>query len=249
MARFRLVRTSRFALILSAAGTTLAASATHGAAQDPAADRRASVALLDFNVTALREPEVWAPLGRGIPHILMTEISANKDLRIVDRERLHAALEELKLPATGAVDQETAARLGKIVGARYLVYGNITVDQNKKLRLDVHAFKVETTVHEYSQSLLGKADDVLELVAQLGQKVSKDFDPTPFDAPGARNTGNSGRPTREGLRVAMLLGNAVDLRDRKNVEGARVLVRQALSLIPDNPSAMAMLTSLEQAKE
>jgi TolB-like protein len=247
MLRFSIA--SRLALTLAIAGAASSSFPARANAQDPSTDRRASVALLDFNVTALRDPATWAPLAKGIPHILMTELSTNPDLRIVDRERLQAALEELKLPATALVDPATAARVGKIIGARYMVYGNITIDPNKKLRLDVHGFKVETTVHEYSQSLTGKADDVLELVAQLGQKVSKDFDPTPFDTPGIRNSGNESRPTREGLRVAMLLGNAVDLRDRKDVEGAKVLVRQALALVPDNPSAMAMLTSLERGRE
>jgi TolB-like protein len=249
MATLQFFQASRLALTLATAGASMLSFPSRARAQDTSTDRRASVVMLDFNVAALRDPAVWAPLAKGIPHILTTELSTNPDLRIVERERLQAVLDELKLTQAALVDPATAARVGKIIGARYLVHGNITIDPNKKLRLDVHGFKVETTVHEHSQSLSGTADDVLELVAQLGQRVSKDFDPTPFDAPAARNSSNEGRPTREGLRVAMLLGNAVDLRDRKDVEGAKVLVRQALALAPGNPSAVAMLTSLEHAKE
>ena len=248
MFTLRLARSAPCALTLSLAVVFIALPRTRLYPQDASTDRRASVALLDFNVAALRNAADWAPLAKGIPHILMTELSTNPDIRIVERDRLQAVLDELKLPPTALVDPSTAARVGKMVGARYMVYGNITIDPNKKLRLNVHGFKVETTVHEYSQSLTGKADDVLELVAQLGQKLSKDFDPTPFDPPAARNSSNEGRPTKEGLRLAMLLGNAVDLRDRKDVEGAKVLVRQALALAPGNPSATAMMTLLEKGK-
>jgi TolB-like protein len=244
--RTRYRHTSRFALTVGIAVTSWLVSPVRGEAQDTSNDRRASVAVLDFDVTALRDPATWAPLAKGIPHILTTELTSNRDIRIVERSRIQAVLEELKLPPTALVDPATAARVGKVIGARYLLYGNITVDPNKKIRLDVHGFKVETTVHEYSQSLSGKADDVLDLVAQLGQKVSKDFDPTPFDAPTGRNSSRDGRPTKEGLRLAMLLGNAIDLRDRKDVEGAKTLVRQALALVPGNPSATAMMASLEE---
>jgi TolB-like protein len=217
------------------------------AQQSAADDRRASVLLLDFNVAALRDAADWAPIGKGIPHILMTELSSNPDLRIIDRERLQAALDELKLTQSALVDPNTAARVGKFVGARYLVSGNIAIDPLKRLRLDVHGLKLETMVQEYSQKLSGKSDDVLELVAQLGQEISKKFDPTPFDAP-VRNSGDSGRPTKEGLRLAMLLGSAVDLQDRHDIDGAKALVRQALALAPENASARAMLLTLDRAR-
>jgi hypothetical protein len=217
-------------------------------AQQSSTDRRASVVLLDFTVTALKDAADWAPLGKGIPQILNTEMSTNPDIRIVDRERLQTVLDELKLTQASLVDPTTAARVGKIVGARYFVYGNVTIDPAKKLRLDVHGFKLETTVQEYAQKLTGKADDVLELVAQLGQQVSKEFDPTPFDAPTERNSGNSAKPTKEGLRLAMLLGSAVNLQDRHDIDGAKTLVRQALAIAPDNPSAKAMMLSLERTR-
>ena len=214
-------------------------------AQDSAFDRRASVVLLDFNVATNKDQADWAPLAKGIPQMLMTELSRNPDIRIVERERLQAVLDELKLTPAALVDPQTAAKVGKLIGARYMVSGGIAVIGNKQLRLDVHGFKVETAVHEYNDALLGKADDVLELIAKLGQKASKEFDPTPFDAPTGRDAGNTSKPTKAGLRLAMLLGNAVDLKDKKDFDGAKVLVKQALALVPGDPSATALLSSLE----
>ena len=219
-------------------------------AQQPSGgtDRRASVVLLDFTVTALKDAADWAPLGKGIPQILMTELSTNPDLRIVDRDRLQTVLDELHLTQAALVDPSTAQRVGKIVGARYMVFGNAMIDPAKRLRLDVHGVRIETTVQEYSQKLTGKADDVLELVAQLGQAINAKFDPTPFDAPTERNSGGSAKPTKDGLRLAMLLGSAVELQDRHDIDGAKARVRQALAFAPENPAAKAMLLQLERGK-
>lgn len=246
MIPFHNARSGGSVIALLAATTLLCIASSHVSAQaSPADDTRASVAVLDFNVAALRDAASWAPLGKAIPRILMTELGANPDLRIIERERLQAVLDELKLTASAVVDPATAARVGRLVGARYMVSGSAAIDPRNVLRIDVHGFKVETSVHEYRESLTGKADDVLDLVAQIGQKAAKNFDPTPFDAPSGRSSGRAARPTKEGLRVAMLLGNAIDLQDRRDVDGAKAIVRQALAIAPENPSARALLASLE----
>ena len=91
-----------------------------------------------------------------------------------------------------------------------------------------------------------RPDDVLDLIARLGSEMSKQFDPTPYDAP-VRPASDTAHPTKEGLRLAMLLGSAIDLRDRNDVEGAKALVRQALALAPDNRGAKDMLAGLDRA--
>jgi len=228
---------------------TLVTSARATAQPASTDDRRASVAVVDFTIAALvPNASNWAPLGKGMPQILMTELAANRDLRIVERERIQTVLDELKLTASALADRETAARVGKLVGARYIVTGAATIDPRNRIRLDVHGIRTETSVQEYADNLLGPADDVLDLVARIGATMSKRFDPTPFDAPSGGRSGDPGRPTRHGLRLAMLMGNAVELHDRHNVDSAKVLVRQALALAPDYPSAKALLTSLEREK-
>jgi hypothetical protein len=47
-------------------------------------------------------------------------------IRLLERARVDAAMAELKLAAAGVVDSNTAAQVGKQIGARYAVLGSVT---------------------------------------------------------------------------------------------------------------------------
>ena len=65
------------------------------------------------------------------------------DYTVVERERLLLALEELRLGTTSLVDETTRLRLGKLVGARWMVFGGYQIVGNK-MRLDLRLVEVET---------------------------------------------------------------------------------------------------------
>jgi len=62
---------------------------------------------------------------------------------IVERERLLLALEELRLGTTRLVDEATRLKLGRLVGARFMVFGCYQIIGNQ-MRLDLRLVEVET---------------------------------------------------------------------------------------------------------
>lgn len=71
------------------------------------------------------------PDGKAITSIVEGELASvmidNKQFfQIVDRGSLDKAMNEMKLAMTGAVDANTAAQVGKIVGAKGIYTGNVT---------------------------------------------------------------------------------------------------------------------------
>lgn len=66
-----------------------------------------------------------AYMGRGIADMLVVELVKNKAYQVVERDKLKSVLKEQHLGATGAVDTQTAAKLGKLLGLDYLVVGKI----------------------------------------------------------------------------------------------------------------------------
>ena len=64
------------------------------------------------------------PLQKGLTVMLITDLSKVKSLTVVERVRLQALAEELKLGVSGLVTENTAPRVGKLLGAHWLVGGN-----------------------------------------------------------------------------------------------------------------------------
>jgi len=65
---------------------------------------------------------------KGLAAMVITDLSKVKSLKIVERLRLQAFLEEMKLGKTGIVDAKTAPRLGRLLGAENLIVGDLIVD-------------------------------------------------------------------------------------------------------------------------
>jgi curli biogenesis system outer membrane secretion channel CsgG len=94
-----------------------------------AAEKR--LAVMKFTTTAGSGGSYWHSaswdLGDGMAEMLTTALVETGKFRVLERQQIHDVLGEQDLGASGRVDPDTAAKIGKILGARYLVYG--TVDE------------------------------------------------------------------------------------------------------------------------
>lgn len=64
-------------------------------------------------------------LGTSVANALMTRLVKNQNYDVVERGELQRILQEQRLGLTGIVDAETAAEVGKLVGAAYSVFGSV----------------------------------------------------------------------------------------------------------------------------
>ncbi len=162
---------TRSAIVLLAG--VLALAAPLAAQKKDAPDRRPGIAVFPFTNGGSfgKNREDLAPLEVGIQQMLLTELAQNATLRIVDRSALRQILEEQNLASTGRVDAATAARVGKLVGARYAVTG-VFMDLNGRFRLDGRVVDVETSEVLKTQSVNAKADDLYALLVQLAGKIT-----------------------------------------------------------------------------
>ncbi|MDH3369153.1 MAG: CsgG/HfaB family protein, partial [Gemmatimonadota bacterium] len=111
-----------------------------------AQDTRPGLAVVPFTDGGSygQEKEDFEALTIGLQQMLTTELAANANLRIVDRSRIKQVMAEQDLGASGRVDAGTAAQIGKIVGAKYVVMGGF-VDWFGDMRLDGSVVNVETS--------------------------------------------------------------------------------------------------------
>lgn len=113
----------------------------------PLQARAGAVAVLYFENQG--QPNLEA-LKVGLAQMLVTDIKSSGDVDVVERERLQEVLDELELGHKGVVNEATAAKVGKLLGAQYLVMGSY-FEMMGTLRIDARVVDVETgrIVHAY----------------------------------------------------------------------------------------------------
>ena len=127
------------AIVLAAAG--LPARAGPAAAQDT----RPGIAVLAFDNGGSygKDKEDFEALRRGIAGTMIYELSQNPAARLVERTETQRILDEQGLAVAERVDAATAAKVGKLVGARYMITGSF-MDMFGDFRLDARIINVET---------------------------------------------------------------------------------------------------------
>jgi TolB-like protein len=139
-------------------------------------------------------------VGKGIADVLITDMAQNPNVRVVERERIQALLTEQNLTKAGTIDPQTAIRLGKIVGAQYMITGGFMSDGKGTFVLTARSINVETSAISNPIRLMSKGDDVIALMSQLSAKVTSDMKLPALrvgEAQGAAGATPSGQPSAQ----------------------------------------------------
>lgn len=68
----------------------------------------------------------WRNVGTGVADMMVTALAGTKKYTLIEREKLDKVLGEQRLGASGAVTAQTAAKIGRLLGANYIITGSIT---------------------------------------------------------------------------------------------------------------------------
>lgn len=160
----------------------LLASAPALLAQD-ATDSRPGIAVLPFENGGSygQDKENFEALQRGIPGMLISELAQNPAARVVDRAEIQKLLGEQDLGEAGRVDAATAAKIGKLVGAKYMIAGTF-VDLYGRFRMDARIINVETSEILKVVKAEGKRDDLFRLIQSLSENLMKETKLPPLPA-------------------------------------------------------------------
>jgi TolB-like protein len=144
-----------------------------------APDTRPIVAVWYYDNNSIgKDAADYNGLEKGITDLLITDMASNTKFRVVDRARIEQILQEQNLIKTGAIDPETAVRLGKLLGACYSIYGGFIHDAKGTTILTAHSVSIETGRVGNPEKIQSTSDDVLGIIAQLSAKVNADLDLT-----------------------------------------------------------------------
>lgn len=201
-------------------------------AQDPAADRRPTVAVMPhFTNGAVVNRADYESLGKGIADVLITELSANARIRVIERDRIQQLIDEQNLGASGRVTRETAVQVGKLLGVHHMIFGGFIIDPKGQMRLDARSVKVETGEIEHVESVTDKADNLLGVITTLADRMNRGMDLPPMPA-GARPAANPEATKPGRWRDLILYARAVDASDKKDRTNALALYKEFLEKSP-----------------
>jgi len=140
------------------------------------AEAKPVVAVLYFDNNSIGKDRAdYDGLGKGIADLLITDLAGNPNVTVVERERIQQVLQEHNLIKSGAIDNQTAVEVGKIVGAQYMITGGFINTGKGQMVLTARAINVKTSQITNPEKVQSKDDDALGLVAQLSAKMQKDM--------------------------------------------------------------------------
>jgi TolB-like protein len=215
-----------------------ASSAETGAASRP------TVAVLYFDYEG-KTPDLEV-LKKGLTQMLISDLSADESIALVERERLEDVLAELKLGHSGKIDASSAARIGKLLGARVLVMGRF-FDLGGTLNISARAVETETGALVCASSAAGKSEAFLELEQSVAKKVREGLRgfASRLDA-GHRSTNlrRINAPKRLGTGTAVRFSKALDALDKNQKDVAKQELQAVVKEQPDFELAAMELAAL-----
>lgn len=115
-----------------------------------AAKKKIGVTKFDANFTVNLPRGGHYDIGTGATDMLINELVKNKNYEVMERTQLAQVMQEQRLGATGAVDDSTAAQMGKLIGLDYIVYGKVLSAgaEVKKEGMDFGKFSTKSEVLE-----------------------------------------------------------------------------------------------------
>lgn len=221
------------------------------------ADTRPVVAVLYFDNNSIgKDAADYAGMGKAVADLLINDLAQSANVRVVERDRVEALLQEQNLTKAGVIDPETAVRLGKILGARHMITGGF-MNTGRQMVLTARTIDVETSAIGNPQRVQQSGDDVLALIGMLSNRLASSM-----KLPAAeRRTGDAGahdghaRPaaaqaghqasahagrdasTKLDLRTALLYSKALEAQDSGDRGRAVELYNQVLDKFPSLESA------------
>ena len=203
-----------------------------------AVDNNKTIAILYFNnKTGDQELD---PLRKGLTFMLITDLSTVKSLNVIERVKLQALIEEVSLGESGLVMAETSPKTGKMLGAHWIVGGDIMSMGNVPIHVSSSLLDVPDSelvgqptaegmlanFFEIEKNLLFKIIDLLKI--ELSDEEIEILR----------------RPITMNQKALLDLFKAIDESDKGNYEQAEKYYKSSLKRDSDIASAKESLTEL-----
>jgi TolB-like protein len=195
-----------------------------------AAGERARVAVLSFdNETGRSE---YDPLGKGLADMMITSLASVPSLQVLEREKTNVVIAELELQRTKYFDPGTAQKIGKGVGAQYLVAGSF-IALEPTIQINVRVIQVDTNEVVNAAKVSGHKSLLFALQDELSQKIAVGL-VSVLSEGDARKIREAFATNRvDDVDVLLAYGQGLDRQDHGDLEAASYAFQKAMDGAPE----------------
>jgi TolB-like protein len=214
------------------------------AAQQRSQDTRPGIAVFPFNNGGSygQGKEDFDALERGIAGMMISELAQNPAARVVERQEIQRLIDEQNLVGQNRVDPQTAAKVGKLVGARYVVAGTF-IDFYGDFRVDVRLVNVETGEIIKTESERMQRDHMFDIIRNVAARLMKDV-----NLPALQRQASDQRMSRQVPTEALTYySRGLLYEDRGDKQKAAQMFVQATTIFPDFAEAKDGLQRVQRS--
>jgi TolB-like protein len=199
-------------------------------AQGRGPDTRPGIAVLPFENGGSygQGKEDFQALEKGIAGMLISELSLNPSARVVEREEVQKVVDGQNADAAGHLDAPTAAKIGKQVGARYVVAGTF-IDFYGDFRVDARLVNVETSEIVRVETSRAQRDRLYDIIKTVALQLMRDANLPALGRPASDQRLSRQVPTE----ALTYYSRALLYQDRGDRTKAVEMYERALAVFPD----------------
>jgi len=211
-------------------------------AQVRSQDTRPGIAVMPFDNGGSygQDKENFEALQKGIAGMLISELALNPALRVVERQDVQRLLDEQNLGTSGRVDPQTAAKVGKLVGARYVVLGTF-LDFYGDFRVDARLVNVETSEIVKVETDRMQRDHLYDIIRAVATRLMKDANLPPLSKQVSDQRMGRQVPTE----ALTYYSRALLYQDRGQRDKAADMYQRAIAVFPEYAEAAEGLKRLK----
>jgi len=126
------------------------------------------IAILYFKDTSINRS--FSSFVEGLPDMLMTNLGKSDEIIIVERVQIDEAIRNFELERLKYIDESTAVKIGKWIGANAVILGNFS-SIGENVRIDARVINIESGTLMKSAKVQGKSDELFDLVDTLAEDI------------------------------------------------------------------------------
>ena len=198
-----------------------------------------SIAVLYFNnKTGVEKLDA---LQKGMAVMLITDLAKIEQFQVVERVWLQALLDEMDLGTSGLMDVKTIPTVGNLLGAYYVVSGNIQGHSAQNLEIDSSILDIPLQTVTQQPAAKGDLEELFKLEKTVLFNIVDQMNVTL--SPEKRTELEQPLSASTAALLALFVG--IDLSDKKQYTDAAQMYKQALIEDPNLQVAKSALQELE----